>query len=320
MNDEFKTTVITFDKNEDNSVVEQEQKAEQQEKAAVQNLLFNITTKVPHVEESLPTTKVELPTKKIDLKPVEKVNANAKFLPSFYKQELRRFFRLFITWICIFLGCLGLEIWAIVAIAKNTNVSNWAMLTMIPPFVLTLGFLIVYGNNYKNFKAEANNVDFSKEKVVTNNVSKLYKRLKTAHINVNWMCLLTYVGGGLAILIDYIIAWAISRTWGNLSPELLNGNPAFLITLIVCSAAMILAFILHVTLLVTNYVRAGKIDAFYAVQIVSDDELTLLKKQKNKRDAIIFAAVILLIALIGWLIYRLVKNKKVQNNVTITNK
>ena len=321
MNSEYKTTVITYDKSEQTPVVEQEQKIEQQEKNAVHNVLFNITTKVPHVEETLPTTKVVTSkTQKVDLTPVEKQNKNAKFMPSFYRKELHRSFRLFISWLILTLICIALETWAAIAIAKS-NVNNWAMLTLIPALVLCIAFTVVYANNWVNFRNEARNVDFSKQKAVTTNVIKLYKRLKTAHINVNWMCFLTYVAGGLSILITYIIAWAISHKWGVLTPSKFpTQGSAFLVTVIVCSAAMIIAFLFHVVLLVTNYVRAGKIDSFYGVQIVSDEELALLKKHKNKRDAIIFAAVICILILIGFLIYRLIKNRKVQNNVTITNK
>ncbi|MCQ3908076.1 MAG: hypothetical protein MJ200_00480 [Mycoplasmoidaceae bacterium] len=82
---------------------------------------------------------------------------------------------------------------------------------------------------------------------------------------------------------------------------------------------MIIAFFLHVVLLVTNYTRAAKIDNFYSVQIVSDEELTALKKKKNKRDLFIFLAVVMVLVLIGLLIYKLVKSRKVNNTVTINN-
>ena len=322
MNNEFKTTVITYDKSE-NEASEPKVEVEQQQKSAVHNVLFNITTKVPHVEETLPTVKVQEPsqTKKIDLTPAEQINKKASFIPSFYRKELHRSFRIFIVWIALTLLCIALESWAAVAIVHNSGVSNWTMLTLIPALVLCIAFTVVYGNNWNNFRNEARNVDFSKQKAVTTNVLKLYKRLKTAHINVNWMCFLTYVGGGLSILITYIVAWAVSKEWGVLTPSAFDPeNPAYIWTVAICATAMISAFILHVVLLVTNYVRAGKIDSFYSVQIVSDEELALLKKQKNKRDAIIFVAVICIIVLIGFLIYRLIKNRQVQNNVTITNK
>jgi len=319
--DEFKTQVISFDKTKSSDNVQKPTVTEvKSEKPNIRNVLFNVTTKVPVVEESLPVTQVPVAkTQKVDVRPATKINQNAKALPKFYVQELRRFARLFYMWIAIVIGVFALETWAMIAIAKS-SVSNWAMLTMIPGAGLTIGFLIVYANNYFNFRNEAKNADFTKEKLVTVNVTKLYRRLKCAYINVNWFCTLTYVVSGLTILITYIVAWAISRKWGDFSTDLFAGAFACKVTIICSIIAMFIAFFLHIYLLVTNYVRASKIDQFYGVQIVSPEELALLKKKKMKTDAIIFAAVVMLIILIGFLIYKLIKNRKVNNNITITNK
>lgn len=320
-NQEFKTTVISFD-----STQPKETKVEvvqpQTTKPNAQNVLFNITTKVPHVVETLPTVKVEdvHVSKKIDLKKVEQINPNAKSFPRFYTQEYKRSFRLVIMWLVITFICAGLEAWALTTIIKS-DISNWTALTLIPAITLCIAFLIVYVNNWFNFRNEARNVDFSQGKIPTISVMKLYKRLKTAHINVNWFCGLTYVAGGLAILITYIIGFAISKDWGDLRPSTFSDScgASLLITVIVCATAMVCAFFLHVILLVTNYTRAAKIDNYYSVQIVSDEELNAIKKRKNKRDLFIFLAVVMILVLIGLLIYKLVKSKKVNNNVTITN-
>lgn len=336
MLDECKTTVISFSKDTTTAKPNLAEQTSNSEDTPIANVLYNRTTKVPHVEESLPTINIPTiknGTKKIDPRTVEQINTKARFLPSFYKKELKRYFRVLLLWIFLTLACIGLETWCAVLIIKNPGVNNWTLLTLIPALTLCIAFLVVYANNYRNYRNEAKSVDFSQEKPVTINVSKLYKRLKTGHINVNWMCSLTYVAGGLAILITYIVAWVWTGcvehqlpinqwVWGNLSPSLFANTcgPAFLISLIVCCAAILTAFILHVVLLVTNYTRAGKIDAFYGVQIVSDDELIQLKKHKNKRDAIIFIAVILCVVLIGLLIYKIVKSKQVNNTVTINSK
>lgn len=335
-NEEFKTTVISYDERKPEvAPVEQKQQVEQPK---VQNVLFNITTKVPHVAETLPTVKVESQEqKKIDLSPLEKANKNYSALPKFYLREYKRSARLAIMWAVITAICAGLETWALVEILRSP-VNNWIALTLIPAITLCIAMLVIYINNWINFKNEARTVDFTQGKIPTINVMKLYKRLKTAHINVNWFCCLTYVVGGLAILITYIVGWAIAvnyfmkngnpdhlPVWGVLDPNYLpykepgSCGASILISVIVCSASMLTAFILHVVLLVTNYVRAGKIDSFYAVQIVSDEELNALKKKKNKRDLFIFLGVVMVVALIGLLIYKAVKSKRVSNQVTINN-
>jgi hypothetical protein len=59
------------------------------------------------------------------------------------------------------------------------------MLSLLPCIILTLSFLVIYTNNFIDFRNEAKNVDFQKEKVITINIKKLYMRLKTAYININ---------------------------------------------------------------------------------------------------------------------------------------
>ncbi|MBQ0045405.1 MAG: hypothetical protein KBS35_00745, partial [Mycoplasma sp.] len=253
--EEYKTTVISYDERQPKVEVV-EQKQEEAEKPNIQNVLFNITTKVPHVTETLPTVKVETQektTKKIDLRSVEHVNKNAKALPKFYIQEYKRSGRLVILWAVITAICLALEIWAMVAIIQST-VNNWAMLTLIPAITLCIAFFIIYLNNWLNFRSEARNVDFTQGKIPTINVMKLYKRLKTAHINVNWFCGLTYVAGGLCILITYLVGYGIAinyfvqhggiegRTiWGILDPSFEpyvgTCGASLLVTVIVCATA-----------------------------------------------------------------------------------
>ncbi|MCQ3914916.1 MAG: hypothetical protein MJ201_04100 [Mycoplasmoidaceae bacterium] len=92
-NEEFKTTVISYDERQPEVKVEKPEP----EKSNIQNVLFNITTKVPHVTETLPTVKVESEsTTKIDLRKIEQVNKNAQALPKFYVREYKRSARLVI--------------------------------------------------------------------------------------------------------------------------------------------------------------------------------------------------------------------------------
>jgi cyanate permease len=60
----------------------------------------------------------------------------------------------------------------------------------------------------------------------------------------------------------------------------------------------------------SSYVRASRIENFYNFQIVPQEELTLIKKQKNRRNLIIFLCAIALVGIIGFFIYRLVKRSK----------
>lgn len=316
-NEEYKTTVISYDER-----TQEIKEAKPEEKPNIQNVLFNVTTAVPHVTETLPTMKVETQSsvkRKIDLRSIKQLNNNATSLPRFYVREYKRSFKLVVMWIILTVLCAALETWALIAILKNNDVNNWVALLLIPAITICIAFLVVYTNNWKNFRNEAISVDFTQGKIPTINVMKLYKRLKTAHINVNWICGLTYIAGGECLLATFIWAWADCGKWGVLTPSRFSAGPAFLIAVIVISAAMITAFFMHVILLVTNYTRASKIDNYYSVQIVSDEELRALKKNKNRRDLYIFLAVVMILALVGVLIYKLVKSKKVNNTVTINS-
>jgi hypothetical protein len=55
---------------------------------------------------------------------------------------------------------------------------------------------------------------------------------------------------------------------------------------------------LHATLLITNYLRISQIDSYYGYEIVATEELTILKKKKNRRDLFIFLTAVVLIGLI----------------------
>ncbi|MCQ3908077.1 MAG: hypothetical protein MJ200_00485 [Mycoplasmoidaceae bacterium] len=93
-NEEYKTTVISYDERQPQVKVVNEEVS----KPNLQNVLFNVTTKVPHVTQTLPTVKVETQeiTKKVDLRSIEKINKNADALPRFYVREYKRSGRLVI--------------------------------------------------------------------------------------------------------------------------------------------------------------------------------------------------------------------------------
>ena len=91
-NEEYKTTVISYDER-----TQEIKEAKPEEKPNIQNVLFNVTTAVPHVTETLPTMKVETQSsvkRKIDLRSIKRLNNNATSLPRFYVREYKRSFKL----------------------------------------------------------------------------------------------------------------------------------------------------------------------------------------------------------------------------------
>ncbi len=263
--------------------------------------------------------------KKDKFKSFLKRNKNFSFIPKFYIHEYKRFMALFILWLIINVIVVSLSSWASIVIINSAHISNWVMLTLLPCIILTLSFLVIYTNNFIDFRNEAKNVDFQKEKVITINIKKLYMRLKTAYININWFCALSYILSCFVILIVYLVAWSMTfrwdsgPKWGILNDGRFQYNPIFLIIVISAVTWIFLTFIFHVSSLVSCYVRSNKIDHFYSIQIIPSDEINMLKKKKNHRDAIIFMAFIAIIVLIGLYIYRTIKTKKT-NNISVYTK
>ncbi len=319
--EEFKTTVISYNKN---GKPQKDVSFEDSRTSAIEKILYNKTDDaIISPDVSLPTTQIQIRKqlpKGSGRQTIDQINPNARSMPKFYKKELHRHYLLVWLWAILTTLCVAFETWALIAILQNETVNNWVALTLIPLLSLCIAFLILYANKYINYRNEARCVNFE-GKPVTICVRKLYIRLKSAHINANWFCSLFYVLGLYCVGICFMVAGFLTGNWGDISPENLaqHGGPAILIT-VICSIIMVfISFFMHIFLLVTNHARAGKIDSYYGVQIVSDEELKEVKKHKNKRDMIIFFAVVMVLVLVGLLIYRLVRARKVQNNVTITN-
>jgi hypothetical protein len=108
--------------------------------------------------------------------------------------------------------------------------------------------------------------------------------------------------------VAYIVAPSGTH-FGNTSPAKLN-TYAYAIIFYSCIAALVLTLVTHVSLLVANYIRTARIENFYNFMIVSQEEITVIKKQKNRRDMIIFLIVIGLVGFIAWFIYKIVKRNK----------
>lgn len=325
--EEFKTTVISYSKD---GKPKKDPVFEDSKTSAIKQILLNqADDTILKTDDSLPTAQIQI-TQKISKTKKQGIEANPQFarIPKFYKKELHRHYLLVWLWVVLTALCVALESWALYAIIDNPTVNNWTALTLIPGLGLCVAFLILYANKYVNYKNEAAHVNFE-GKPVTICVRKLYIRLKTAHINVNWFCGLFYVLGLFDIAACFLTAGFLTsspefNTWGILDPNVNTklweyGGYAMMIAAIVGIVTVFVSFFMHIFLLVTNHARAGKIDSYYSVQIVSDEELKEIKKHKNKRDMIIFFAIVMVLVLVGLLIYRIVKSKKVQNNVTITN-
>lgn len=274
------------------------------------NIFTNTTGKVPHVVQSIPIQNKQKWERSSYLEKIRKVNKNYAFFPKFYLKELKGYFRLSIFWsiaiiLCFILGAISFHF-----IVKNPKVNNSLSIFLLPWVILLVILFIRYLAIYLNYFNEAKTIDFSKGKIVSVNVNKLYKRLKSAHININWMCLLSYILSLWTIFINYFLAWIISKAkFGDISYQT-HLHHVHLFLLFFPISVIILTLLLHIILLITNYFRAARIDNFYGVQIISDSDINEIKKIKNKRNFIIFFTLTLLFVFIIILIIRYFKKKR----------
>ena len=277
------------------------------------NIFTNTTGKVPHVVQSIPIQNKQKWERKSYLDKIRSINKNYIFFPKFYWKELKRYFHLSIFWFIAIVLWFILGAIAFHFIVKNARVNNSLSLFLLFGIILIFILFIRYLTIYINYFNEAKTIDFSKGKIVSISVNKLYKRLKSAHININWMCLLSYTLSLWTIFINYFSAWVISKAkFGDISYQT-HLHHVHLILLFLPISVIFLTLFLHVTLLVTNYFRATRIDNFYGIQIVSDNDINEIKKSKNKRNFIIFFTLTLLFVFVIILIIRHFKKKKRNN-------
>jgi hypothetical protein len=97
--------------------------------------------------------------------------------------------------------------------------------------------------------------------------------------------------------VAYIVAPSGTH-FGDTSPAKLD-TYAYAILFYSSIAAFIITLVTHVSLLVANYIRTARIENFYNFMIVPQEEITAVKKQKNRRDMIIFLIVIGLVGFIA---------------------
>ena len=321
MSDNLKTQTISFknlfDDNEQATYIPPEQRYD------------NLTTRQINATQQLevPTTLADAQAKhkKIQKESVvkntniEKINPYYSYLPKFYKAEIKYERLAFILSLTIFLLVLAASL-ALIALFFTiwTNISPYILILLIIPNGVLAAILAITTNRYRCFLQEAKTINFRDEKVLSINVQKLYRRLKTGWIDVTWFSCLAYVLLLLGVLVDAICVAAIAQVpFGNFWAAAANKNDfTYLAVFIAFAAAFAFILVNHVVTCIMAYLRSSNIDNYYNFSVVDPQEIANIKKSKNKRDLIIFFAVTGTIIFLTWLIVRLVLNKRRQKPVT----
>ena len=245
---------------------------------------------------------------------LQKYNMYFSYIPKFYLKELSfaklvafiyiGLFSLFVIG-AIVLVSLVLTIW------KN-NINPYILLLLIIPFVLIFPKFIFSINRYNNFYIEAKTINFRDEKVLSPNIQKIYRKLKTSYIDVNWLCSGIYVISLLTVVIDSLLPIFIYKSnFADFNTPIIRDNQYTYIVLFWSLISLIaITFGAHMWILILNYLRAANIENFYNYMLIDPNEIINVKKAKNKRDAIIFFAIIMTIAFLIWIVIRIIKRKQ----------
>ena len=253
---------------------------------------------------------------------VEKINPYYSYMPKFYKAEIghARFGFIFALFLFLIVVVGSAVLSAFTVTTWKDSVNPWILFLLLIPFIIVTILLVINTNRYRSFLQEAKSINFRDEKVLSINVQKLYRRLKTSWIDITWFSCMIYVLMLLGILVDAIVvifARDIAGVGGDhlafadfWAAKDLPGGYTYVTCFWVFVTLFGLVAINHILTCIGNYLRASNIDNYYNFSIVDPAELTEIKKRKNKRDLSIFFSIIGTIIFLVWLSLHLVLKKR----------
>ncbi len=250
---------------------------------------------------------------------LKQANPYYSYIPKFYLKELRNIRNIFLLSLAAFVLCI-IGIVVLVIVTFETDLINdynpLVLLLLIPLIAFLLANLIVNSNRYRNFRTEARDINFKNDKVLSINVQKLYRRLKTGYINLNWFGIMTYIILLLAMLVDSIVV-IFAKNGGSFADFDIPGNYTYAIVFWACVATIIIIFLFHIFTIVSNYIRSSNIENYYNYMIVDVNEINDIKKKKNRRDLFIFLTVIGSVIFLTWFIIHMIRGNQKQTKVIV---
>ncbi len=254
---------------------------------------------------------------------LSEINRFYSFIPTFYLKELRNAKFSFFTCLVIFLSYLiGAGIFSALVLTKVVSgVDPYSLLLLIPFFIFSLVTLVINANRFRNFNNEAKDINFRDDKVLSTNIQRLYRRLKTSYIDINWFSALSYVLLLLTMLVDSImVMFAIEKQrlpFADFYTAYAKGQATYIIVFYACVAFIFFILTSQITLILLNYLRATNIENFYNYMIIDANEIQTIKRKKNIRDLVIFCVIVGSIVFLIWLVFRIIRNKKQATKVIV---
>ena len=315
MEENLKTRTVSFknvfiDEDKDLSVLPEERR-DSLTTHQINTLKINLET-AADVQDAI--NFPELEENKVKRNKLQDANIYYSYIPKFYLKELSYAKTSMIIFGLIFAALLitGVVLVSLSFTIWKDHINPYVFLLLLIPIGFFLTKFIISVNRFKNFNNEAKTINFRDEKVLSNNIQRICRKLRTNYIDINWFCAGVYVILLLIMLIDAIIPMFVYHTsFADFNkPIAVAGQYTYLVLFWSSVGTLIFTLLSHVWIVVTNYLRASNIENFYNYMIIDPNEITAIKKTKMKRDAIIFFAIVLTIAFIIWLVVRLVKRKQ----------
>ncbi|WP_027119535.1 MSC_0882 family membrane protein [[Mycoplasma] testudinis] len=234
--------------------------------------------------------------------------------PKFYEKELKYAFKGLLGALFILLLFVGGLVATVLSISAYHR--SWHLLWLMIPLALVALYAVYHGiNNYLSLRSESQQIEFGRyERVPSANVIKIYRRTRTGYLNLNWFGAGIYLVGFLIIISTLTTAWAYnliqSATQINQfgAIQIYATNDWWPLYVIIGTGLVLGLYLLfHVYNLIKNHHRATAINNYYGKEVVSEADITTIKRGINKRDAIIFVAIVCLLSLIGVFVYKFVR-------------
>jgi hypothetical protein len=114
------------------------------------------------------------------------VNPFYQYFPKFYKSELKRSKITLIIWsIFSFLVLAGIVSLVAILLSGPKNDNLWLLVLYVIPLLILFPMYIIKLFTFISFNNEAKTINFKDQKTLSNNIVRIYKKLKVANINAN---------------------------------------------------------------------------------------------------------------------------------------
>ncbi|MCV3728419.1 hypothetical protein OF376_01390 [Ureaplasma miroungigenitalium] len=301
----------------------------QNQQLALQSIPSNPITPITPVEI---TPAVYKSNTNKDIHPTEAfvidVSQNTK-TPDFYEKEKYSSLWKLSFWVFLMGLIVGVIAYFIYKVVEE-NFTPWIFLPFLMMFVVCFCMTLSVSSDYRNFKREGKNLSQSLDACNTSNfILKIYKKLVTAPIIINWISASLYLVLGFCILFTFLLTYLINLinngaihlneiSFGDLriikDPVNLN-NPQNVKTplyaVISFGTLLCFVFVTHLMMITSAKIRLDRMNVYYTQPIITNEDELKLKQSAFKKGLIVFCILLVIIGIILLVIYLVAfKHKK----------